>query len=168
MSALSGILLQRLCPWNSFSWGFALWPVSETPLPTVVFLSLSERVVQHSALASLTTWYSGLGLCDHSGPLILNTLSPDTHLLPASAWLLSQFLLSWLTSSSLHLVHCLARSSQAQEGGKWPWGRRGEGDAQGGADRVSFLRRVGRVSMFHVSDSLGDAPGRLRPQQIVR
>lgn len=38
MSASSESLVQRLSLEQLFSWGFALWPVSETPLPTVVFL----------------------------------------------------------------------------------------------------------------------------------
>ena len=79
MSASSDSLVQRLCPWNSFSFGALLCGLCLRHLYLhLFFLGLSERVVQHSALASLTTWHSGLGLCDHSGPCSLDTLSPDT------------------------------------------------------------------------------------------
>lgn len=79
MLASSERLVQRLCPWNSFSPGALLCGLCQRHLYLqLFFLGLSERVIQHSALASLTTWYSGLGLCDYSGPPILDTLSPDT------------------------------------------------------------------------------------------
>lgn len=152
-----------------FSWSFALWPVSETHLYLqLFFLGLPEKVVQHSALASLTTWYSGLGLCDHSGPLILNTLSPDTFTSrqPLVGYCLSFFLGSLLLPCIWFIVlpgpHKLKKGEVAM-------GRVVKVTPKEGLT-VSFpFRRVGRVSMFHVSDSYSET--RLEdftPQQIVR
>ena len=104
-----------------FSRGFALWLVSESPLPTqLFFLGLSERLVHHMALAFLTTWHGDLGLCDRSGPLSLDSPSLDASTSPR-LWLASvsaSFLAHFLFPESGSFSCQVLTSSRK---GKWPW-----------------------------------------------
>lgn len=169
MLASSERLVQRLCPWNSFSPGALLCGLCQRHLYLqLFFLGLSERVIQHSALASLTTWYSGLGLCDYSGPPILDTLSPDTFTSrqPLVGYCLSFFLGSllfpWIWFIVLPGPHKLKKGEVAM-------GRVVKVTPKEGLT-VSFpFGRVGRVSMFHVSDSYSETHLEdFVPQQVVR
>lgn len=171
-------LLGPVSSGNTFFGDFVLWPVSVCYcLSHLFWLGWFSQVSQKGLSTTRpwdfpTTWHGNVGVYDRFGPLCLDIPKSEQPLTsPACAWpvfqLLSSFALPWVRFILLPFSYL--PGPHKLEKGEVAMGRVVKVTPKEGLT-VSFpFGKIGRVSVFHLSDSYSETPLEdFVPQKVVR